>query len=52
MNDLLLIVFELMRTPATRVSGEHTDQTSIYMVYGSTCPRERVVVATHNLAAI
>jgi hypothetical protein len=50
--DPLLIVLELMRTLATSVLGEHTDQAGLCMVYGSTCPCERVVVATRNLAAI
>jgi hypothetical protein len=51
-RDPLLIVLELMRTLATSVLDEHTDQAGLCVVYGSTCPCERVVVATHNLAAI
>ena len=51
-HDPLLIALELMRTLATSVLGEHTDQAGLCVVYGSTCPCERVVVATHNLAVI
>ena len=51
-RDPLPVVLKLMRTLATSVLEEHTDQAGLCVVYGSTCPCERVVVATHNLAVI
>jgi hypothetical protein len=51
-HDPLLVMLKLMRTFVTSVLGEYIGQARLCVVYGSTCPCERVVVATHNLAVI
>jgi hypothetical protein len=48
-RDPLLIVLELMRTLATSVLGEHTDQAGLCVIYGST---PALVSASRSLPTI